>query len=99
MHELCELAPDSRFCIGGLPEEITALQRLQHLRLDNCVTAPLTQSISCLTQLSHLEITQNEQDQDDWDVLDNVMVRRACRSNVHDAGKQQRIGWRACILL
>lgn len=94
MHELYELAPNTRFCVGGLPEELAALQRLQHLQLGNCVTAPLTQSISCLTQLTHLEITQNEQDHDDWDVLDKVMVRRACCSNVHDAGTQQR-GWMA----
>jgi hypothetical protein len=58
MHDLD--TPQDMFSVGGLPDGITALQRLQHLRLDNCVTAPLTQSISGLTQLTCLEITQDE---------------------------------------
>jgi hypothetical protein len=44
------------FTVGGLPEGITALQRLQHLRLTDCVTAPLALGIDQLTQLTSLEI-------------------------------------------
>ena len=55
-----ELASSEGFIVGGLPEGITALQRLQHLRLDKCVTAAPTHSISRLTQLTCLEVTQDE---------------------------------------
>ena len=48
------------FTVGGLPEGITALQRLQRLRLNQCVTAPLACSISQLTQLTSLEFLQDE---------------------------------------
>lgn len=73
MHDLD--TPKNMFSVGGLPEGISALQRLQHLRLDNCMTAPLTQSISHLTQLTCLEITQDELCK--WEVYTphEVMVR------------------------
>jgi hypothetical protein len=44
------------FTVGGLPEGITALQRLQHLRLGNCMTEPLAVGVSRLTQLTSLKI-------------------------------------------
>jgi hypothetical protein len=59
------------FTGGGLPEGITALQRLQHLRLFNCVTAPLTSGISRLTQLTSLTILGDPF----GDVLEPVAVR------------------------
>ena len=43
------------FTVGNA-EAITALQRLQFLRLGGCVTAPLTQGISRLTRLLTLEV-------------------------------------------
>ena len=61
-----------------MPEGITTLQRLRHLQLGNCVTAPLPQSISRLTQLTCLTIIQHEQDEDEHDVLDRLVVRLAC---------------------
>jgi hypothetical protein len=45
---------------------MTALQRLRHLRLVNCVTDPLT-CISRLTQLTSLEVLQ-----DLWQELDTL---------------------------
>jgi hypothetical protein len=44
------------FTVGGLPEGISVLQRLQYLRLSDCVTAPLTHGISQLTQLTRLDV-------------------------------------------
>jgi hypothetical protein len=41
-------------------EAITALTQLRHLRLDACVTAPLTRSISQLTQLTSLEVNYDD---------------------------------------
>lgn len=55
------------FTAGGLPEGITALQRLQRLRLFNCVTAPLTSGISRLTQLTSLEVLSDPYDEDVYD--------------------------------
>ena len=52
---------DSMFTVGGVPEGITALQRLQHLRLGN-VTEPLAGGISQmmqLTQLTSLDLLQD----------------------------------------
>jgi hypothetical protein len=60
MHEL-DTPEEDTLSVDGLPEGITALQRLQRLRLGNCMTAPLTHAISRLTQLTCLEITQHEQ--------------------------------------
>ena len=60
MHEL-DTCEEDGLSVDGLPEGITALQRLQHLRLGNCKTAPLTHAISRLTQLTCLEIPQHEQ--------------------------------------
>lgn len=48
------------FAVDGLPEGISALQRLQHLRLANCLVKPLTVSISQLTQLTSLEILDED---------------------------------------
>ena len=73
MHDLD--MPRDMFSVGGLLEGITAVQRLQHLRLDNCVTAPLTQSISRLTQLTCLEIAQDELCKWDAYTPHEVMVR------------------------
>lgn len=64
---------DSMFTVGGLPEGITALQRLQRLQLDNCVTEPLARSISQLTQLTSLDLSQ-----DDHGVCDLVTVQVRC---------------------
>ena len=50
---------DSMFTVGGLPEGITALQRLQHLRLRNCATEPLAHGISQMTQLTSLDLSQD----------------------------------------
>jgi hypothetical protein len=79
-HENQLLAPTRRFSAGGLPEEITVLHRLQHLRLGNCVTAPLTHGISLLTQLTCLDIDQHSlwPDQYNWNALDDVVVRLEC---------------------
>lgn len=60
MHEL-DTCEEDGLSVDGLPEGITALQRLQHLRLGNCMTAPLTHGISRLTQLTCLEIVHHEQ--------------------------------------
>ena len=46
--------------VGSLPAGITALRRLKHLGLGNCLTAPLTHSISRLTGLTSLEISQDD---------------------------------------
>jgi hypothetical protein len=59
----------------GLPEGITALQRLQHLRLGNCMSSPRTQSISRLTQLSCLEITHDELFELDYTSPADLVVR------------------------
>jgi hypothetical protein len=49
---------DAMLSVGGIPWDITALQRLQRLRLDECVTAPLPRSIGRMTQLTSLSILQ-----------------------------------------
>lgn len=49
---------DTMFTVGSLPEGITALQRLQHLRLADCVTEPLARGIGQMTQLTSLEFWQ-----------------------------------------
>jgi hypothetical protein len=48
------------FTVGSLPDGITSLQRLRHLRLEECVTATLTRSIERLTQLTSLEILSDQ---------------------------------------
>jgi hypothetical protein len=42
----------------SVPAGITALQHLQHLGLRNCVTAPLPRSLSQMTRLTSLDVTQ-----------------------------------------
>jgi hypothetical protein len=59
---------DSMFTVGGLPEGITALQRLQHLRLGNCVTEPLARDIRQMTQLTSLDLLQDRPDVYDLDL-------------------------------
>ena len=44
----------------SVPADITALQHLQHLGLRDCVTEPLPRSLSQMTQLTSLDITQDE---------------------------------------
>lgn len=46
--------------VGGLSAGITALQRLARLRLQNVVTAPLTDSVSQLTNLTSLGLYSDE---------------------------------------
>lgn len=65
MHEPESYA--TMFTVGGLPEGIAALQRLQHLRLYSCVTAPLTAGISRLTQLTSVEVLSDPYDEDVYD--------------------------------
>jgi hypothetical protein len=63
------------FTVGGLPEGITALQRLQRLRLGNCVTEQLTRGISRLTQLTSLEIVGADLCDEDIHGPSSVAVR------------------------
>ena len=44
----------------SVPAGITALQRLQHLGLRNTVTAPLPRTLSQLTCLTSLDVTQDK---------------------------------------
>lgn len=95
-HENHLLAPARRFAAGGLPEAITVLQRLQHLRLGNCVTAPLTHGISLLTQLTCLDIDQHSlwPYQNDWNALDNMVVRLECgNGSMHHGIEQSKRTW------
>ena len=66
---------ETMFTVGGLPEGITALQRLQHLRLRDCVTAPLALGISRLTQLTSLEILSGDPLEQAFYNPDQIMVR------------------------
>lgn len=68
------------FAVDGLPEGITALQRLQHLRLANCLVKPLTLSISQLTQLTSLEI------------LDEDLMA----AGIHDDPNAVAVRWSSC---
>lgn len=51
---------DTMFTVGGLPDAITVLQNLQHLRLQNCAMGRLTRSISRLTRLTTLEVVHDD---------------------------------------
>lgn len=51
---------EAMYAVGCVPTGITTLQRLQHLRLDNCVRAPLPGGISQMTQLTSLHILQGD---------------------------------------
>ena len=50
---------DSMFTVGGLPEGITALHSLQHLRLGNCLTEPSARNIGQMTHLTSLDLSQD----------------------------------------
>jgi hypothetical protein len=90
MHELIYQASSRRLCVANLPEGITALQRLQHLRLGCCITTPLTPSISRLTQFMCLEILHDEQiNKWRWEAFDKVVVRPPCCFCVSSAQEQQ----------
>jgi hypothetical protein len=65
---------DSMFTVGGLLEGITALQRLQHLRLGNCVTQPLAHGVSQMTHLTSLDLLQDRPDGYEFD-LEGPQVR------------------------
>lgn len=66
---------ETMFTVGGLPEGITALRRLQHLRLGDCITEPLACDLSQFTQLTSLEIpTKDVHDHNIYDP-DPVTVR------------------------
>lgn len=51
---------DTMFTVGGLPDAITVLQNLQHLRLQNCAMGRLTCSISRLARLTTLEVVHDD---------------------------------------
>lgn len=62
----------------SVPAGITALQHLQHLGLWDCVTAPLPRTLSRMTQLTSLDITQDD-DELSHRLFDNpggLVVRR-----------------------
>jgi hypothetical protein len=61
--------------MGGLPEAFTILQRLQHLRLGNCITEPLACDLCQLTQLTSLEIPSDDMDDHGIHVPGPVAVR------------------------
>ena len=48
--------------VCSVPAGITALRHLQHLELRDCVTAALPRSLSQMTRLTSLVITQDEHD-------------------------------------
>ena len=99
MHESKYQAPSRRLCVGNLPDGITALQRLQHLRLGCCITIPLAPSISCLTQLTCLELIHDEQIiKWRWEAFDRLEVRPACCFYVACAQEQQCGSWLVCFL-
>jgi hypothetical protein len=58
--DLSNVGPTSSrmFTVGSLPEGITALQRLEHLRLHDCTTESPKCGISQLTQLTNVEFWQ-----------------------------------------
>jgi hypothetical protein len=79
MHQLESYA--TMFTVGGLPEGIAALQRLQHLRLYNCVTAPLARGISQMTQLTSLKIQRGDvHDHDEVMIYETNAVAVRCSS-------------------
>jgi hypothetical protein len=71
-----------RFSVGGLPKGITALQSLQHLRLEECVMAPLTSGIKRLTQLTSLEIVCDQLVEQESYEPEPVAVRRLHATNL-----------------
>ena len=66
------LSLDTVFTVGDA-EAIAGLQHLRHLRLHCCVTAPLTDSVSRLTQLTSLEVVFH-----DIGSLDDSAEQRVC---------------------
>ena len=66
---------ETMFTVGGLPEGITALQRLQHLRLYNCLTEPLAGGISRLSQLTSVSIISSDLHSEDNHEPGSVAVR------------------------
>ena len=73
MHQVDEYK--TMFTVGGLPEGMTVLQRLQHLRLGNCITEPLACDLSQFRQLTSLEIPSDDLDDHDVYVPGPVEVR------------------------
>lgn len=71
-----------RFSVGGLPKGITALQSLQHLRLEECALAPLTRRIKRLTQLTSLEIVCDQLVEQDSYEPTPVAVRQLHATNM-----------------
>ena len=66
---------DTMFTMGGLSEGFTILQRLQHLRLGNCITEPLACDLSQFTQLTSLEIPADDLDDHNVHVPGSVKVQ------------------------
>jgi hypothetical protein len=55
LNSIATASRDNMFTVGDA-EALTALHRLRHLQLSNCMTAPLTQGITQMTNLTTLGI-------------------------------------------